>query len=114
MKKLLYGLAALPFLAGVALAETPRQSNDSSASAKQPMQLSEKQMDKVTAGFGVADFLNNTSSLGTRFGLPANFTYVAPIVAEDTVFQGVTHVTTEQFPSSVTIFLGSGFGLTGP
>lgn len=38
MKKLLYGLAALPLLAGVALAD-------------QPMQLSDKQMDKVTAGF---------------------------------------------------------------
>jgi hypothetical protein len=38
MKKLLCGLAALPFLAGVALAD-------------QPMQLNDKQMDKVTAGF---------------------------------------------------------------
>ena len=49
MKKLLCGLAALPFLAGVALAD-------------QPMQLSDKQMDKVTAGF---DFfrveISNTS-----------------------------------------------------
>jgi hypothetical protein len=38
MRKLLYGLAALPFLAGVALAD-------------KPVQLSDKQMDKVTAGF---------------------------------------------------------------
>lgn len=38
MKRLLYGLAALPLLAGVAL-------------AGQPMQLSDKQMDNVTAGF---------------------------------------------------------------
>jgi hypothetical protein len=38
MKKLLSGLAALPLLAGVALAD-------------QPVQLSDKQMDKVTAGF---------------------------------------------------------------
>jgi hypothetical protein len=38
MNKLLYGLAALPFAAGVAL-------------AGEPMQLSDKQMDKVTAGF---------------------------------------------------------------
>lgn len=49
MKRLLYGLAALPFLAGVALAE-------------QPVQLNDKQMDKVTAGF---DFfrteISNTS-----------------------------------------------------
>jgi hypothetical protein len=38
MKSILYGLAALPFFAAVAL-------------AGQPMQLSDKQMDKVTAGF---------------------------------------------------------------
>jgi hypothetical protein len=38
MRKLLFGLAALPLLAGVALAD-------------QPLQLSDKQMDKVTAGF---------------------------------------------------------------
>ena len=35
MKKLLYGFAALPFLAGVALAD-------------QPVQLSDNQMDKIT------------------------------------------------------------------
>jgi hypothetical protein len=38
MKSVLYGLAALPFLASVAL-------------AGQPMQLTDKQMDNVTAGF---------------------------------------------------------------
>jgi len=41
MKKVLWGLAALPLLAGVALAD-------------QPMQLSDNQMDKVTAGFDVS------------------------------------------------------------
>lgn len=41
MKKLLFGLAALPFLAGV-------------ASAAQPVQLSDAQMDRVTAGFAAA------------------------------------------------------------
>lgn len=41
MKKLLYGLAALPFLAGVALAD-------------QPVQLSDTQMDKITAGFDLS------------------------------------------------------------
>jgi hypothetical protein len=49
MKKLLCGLAALPFLAGIALAD-------------QPVQLNDKQMDKVTAGF--TDFetiVSNTS-----------------------------------------------------
>ena len=48
MTKVLYGLAALPLLAGVAFAQTP---TDSKASAKQPMQLTEQQMDKVTAGW---------------------------------------------------------------
>jgi hypothetical protein len=40
MKKLLVGLAALPFLAGVAM-------------AGQPVPLSDAQMDKVTAGLDV-------------------------------------------------------------
>jgi len=49
MKQLLYGLAVLPFLAGLALAE-------------QPMQLSDKQMDKVTAGFDLRLIeISNTS-----------------------------------------------------
>jgi hypothetical protein len=38
MKRLLFGLVALPFLAGVSL-------------AAQPVPLSDKQMDTVTAGF---------------------------------------------------------------
>jgi len=38
MKRLLFGLAALPFLAGVSL-------------AAQPVPLSDTQMDRVTAGF---------------------------------------------------------------
>lgn len=45
MKKSLYGLAALPFLAGVSL-------------AAQPVPLSDKQMDAVTAGF---DFEEHTT-----------------------------------------------------
>lgn len=49
MKKLLYGLAVLPFVAGVAL-------------AGQPMQLSDKQMDNVTAGFVISEIdISNTS-----------------------------------------------------
>jgi hypothetical protein len=51
MTRVLYGLAALPLLAGVALAETPQQTNGGKALAKQPMQLTEQQMDKVTAGW---------------------------------------------------------------
>jgi hypothetical protein len=50
MKKFLFGLAALPFLAGVSL-------------AAQPVPLSDKQMDTVTAGF---DFLETlVQNLGT-------------------------------------------------
>jgi len=41
MNKLLCGLTVLPFLAGVALAD-------------QPLQLSDKQMDNVTAGFDLS------------------------------------------------------------
>jgi hypothetical protein len=52
MKRLLVGIAALPFLAGV-------------ASAAQPMPLSDAQMDKVTAGDDGADFVvvGNAGSL---------------------------------------------------
>jgi hypothetical protein len=50
MKKLLCGLAALPLFAGVALA--------------QPLQLTNTQMDKVTAGFTVLETdLSNTSAV---------------------------------------------------
>jgi hypothetical protein len=62
MTRVLYGLAALPLLAGVALAETPKQSNHAKSVAKQPMQLTEQQMDKVTAGWSLQEEdLSNTS-----------------------------------------------------
>jgi hypothetical protein len=48
MRKLLFGLAVLPFLAGVSLAE-------------QPVPLSDQQMDKVTAGFDFAE-IDRTNS----------------------------------------------------
>jgi hypothetical protein len=44
MTKLFYGLAALPLVAGVAYAEPPK------SAVKQPLQLNEQQMDKITAG----------------------------------------------------------------
>jgi hypothetical protein len=50
MSRVLYGLAALPLLAGVALAETPNQSSDSKVLAKEPMRLTAQQMDKVRPG----------------------------------------------------------------
>jgi hypothetical protein len=56
--KLLYGLAALPLIAGVASAETPK----STAVSKKPAQLNEKQMDKVTAGWRLLEIdTSNTS-----------------------------------------------------
>lgn len=59
MKRLLLGLAVLPFLAGVSLAGNPTP-------------LTDKQMDKVTAGF---DFLEvdvtNTSATLVAVDLPA-------------------------------------------
>lgn len=52
MKSFLYGLAVLPFVAGVAL-------------AGQPMELSNQQMDKVTAGFSIHEVdESNTSWVG--------------------------------------------------
>lgn len=52
--RLAYGLAALPLIMGVAFAEPVKQ-QDSKASAKQPMQLTEQQMDKVTAGWDILE-----------------------------------------------------------
>jgi hypothetical protein len=48
MMKMLCGLAVLPLLAGLAFAETPKADH-----AKKPTQLTEKQMDKVTAGWEI-------------------------------------------------------------
>jgi hypothetical protein len=59
MKSVFYGLAALPLLAGVAL-------------AGQPMQLSDTQMDKVTAGWDVRiSEVSNTSVTGISVYEPA-------------------------------------------
>jgi hypothetical protein len=55
MKKVLCGLAVLPFLSTVALAQP-------AGPATQPMQLSENQMDSVTAGFTFMETeISNTS-----------------------------------------------------
>jgi len=62
MKKWLFGLAVLPFLAGVSL-------------AGQPAPLSDTQMDKVTAGF---DFLEVTiQNLGSKI-VAINLPTLAP------------------------------------
>lgn len=68
MKKLLLGLATVPFLAGMALAQ-------------QPIQLSNQQMDKVTAGWSLQEIdLSNTSNvaLGVWAPLPADATLTNP------------------------------------
>ncbi len=49
MKKLLFGLAALPLLTGVAFAGSPAPANLHGT----PIALSDSQMDGVTAGFCV-------------------------------------------------------------
>lgn len=59
MKKLLCGLAALPFLASVAL-------------AGQPVALTDNQMDTVTAGFDFAEVdLSDTSATMILINQPA-------------------------------------------
>lgn len=58
MKSVLYAVAALPLLSGVALATEPV--------TKQPVQLTSQQMDKVTAGFQFAELtVSNTSAILT-------------------------------------------------
>jgi len=55
MREILYGLAALPLIAGFALAEPANQSKDSKTResktpARMMMQLTDPQLDKVNAG----------------------------------------------------------------
>jgi hypothetical protein len=57
MKRFLYGFAALPLLAGVAVAQTP-------------MQLSDKQLDRVSAGFLELDFSNTSATAVSIFQRP--------------------------------------------
>jgi hypothetical protein len=79
MKKLLHGFAALPFLASTALA--------------QPMPLTDSQMDRVAAGA----IFDAALGIVLPFRLASfNLFFIAPIIAEDTAFQGVTLVTLER------------------
>jgi len=58
MKSFLYAVAALPLLTGVAFATEPVTKQ------QQPMQLTNKQMDKVTAGFTFTELtVSNTSAI---------------------------------------------------
>ncbi len=54
MKSVLYAVAALPLLTGVALATEPV--------TKQPVQLTAQQMDKVTAGFTFTETTTSNTS----------------------------------------------------
>lgn len=69
MKRLLMGLAALPFAAGVAVAAQP---------------LTNQQMDRVTAGFSanaVADALGVVGESGIVLSTTATLAQVAPIAS---------------------------------
>jgi hypothetical protein len=56
MKTLLYVVAALPLMTGIAMATEPVK--------KQPLQLTTRQMDKVTAGFTFTELTrSNTSAI---------------------------------------------------
>jgi len=71
MKRFLYGLAALPFLAGVSL-------------AAQPVPLTDTQMDKVTAGFDFHEVeIQNTGwvSVGVNEPAPTPAGPITPPVA---------------------------------
>jgi hypothetical protein len=57
MKRFLYGFAALPLLAGVAVAQAP-------------MQLSDGQLDKVSAGFLEVDVSNTSATAVSIFQRP--------------------------------------------
>jgi hypothetical protein len=60
MKSLLYAVAALPLLTGVALATEPVTQEP----LKQPVRLTSLQMDKVTAGFRFTELtVSNTSAV---------------------------------------------------
>jgi hypothetical protein len=70
MKRFLFGLAALPFLAGAAL-------------AGQPAPLTNAQMDQVTAGFDFTELeIQNTGwvGVGVNAGAPAPTTGSAPYI----------------------------------
>jgi len=85
MKKFLFGLAALPFLAGVSL-------------AGQPVPLSDKQMDTVSAGFDF--FEHNIQNLG-NVTVAANFPASVGVAAcglDGGCFLSVTGTT---FPAGV-------------
>lgn len=96
MTKLLYGLAVVPFFASVAMA----QPVGSGTTAYQPVQLSEKQMDQVTAGFKLSEIdVSNTS-----------WTRVLAYQTNNNITCGSCYLLINNFALSV----GSKFGPTPP
>jgi hypothetical protein len=84
MKKLLVGLAALPFLAGVAMADQPTPLNDA-------------QMDKVTAG--LASWFNGAGSgIFVLTNEPGGLTPPAGVLVAN--FPSVDGVPPPAFPST--------------
>ena len=62
MKRLIYGLAALQLLAGAAMAQQPMASH--------PMQLTNEQMDKVTARVLETDMSDTSTTVVSIFQRP--------------------------------------------
>ena len=82
MKRFLYGLAVLPFLAGVSL-------------AAQPVALSDSQMDRVTAGFDFAEaHITNVGTVSVGVDEPAPVASATTGVYLDllSVYHGTTTV----------------------
>ena len=80
LTRLFYGLAALPLLASVALAQPAQQSTDSSA-AKQLTQLSDVQMDKVAAGGYTPVTITAGQLANITFSFPGfTYSYKSPAI----------------------------------
>jgi len=100
MTKLLYGIAMLPFVAGVALAGPMAPASQQVASVA-PMQLTGDQMDKVTAGWSLHEIdLSNTSFVEVSV-------YSQPLLACSTCYLRLT-------TSSISVQSQMGPGLPPP
>jgi hypothetical protein len=104
MKRFLYGLAALPFLAGVSL-------------AAQPVPLNDTQMDKVTAGFDITEIeTQNTGwvALGVNEAAPSPTPVAATSTTPATGYPYIdvvnTYYTAGHGPGSIAMEVASGFG----
>jgi len=58
MREIIYGLAALPLITGLAVAQPANQSKDNKTSARIMMQLTDAQLDKVNAGHYILEVDN--------------------------------------------------------